>query len=409
MALIVKDRIKETTTTTGTGTVTLSGAAAGFQSFSAVGDTNTTYYAIVSGNDWEVGLGTYTASGTTLSRDTILESSNGGSAITLAGTSTVFCTYPAEKAVVLDANNQLVLSEDVIINGLTVGKGANSVASNTALGVTALSANTTGNTNTAIGGSALNSNTTANGNVGVGYQTLYSNVTGNANVAVGPEALWENLGNANTALGAYALYSNTTGVSNIAIGSDALGYIATGSYNTSLGTDSGTNLENGSNNIFIGYNAQPSSATVSNEVTIGDDNITVTRLKGSVTAPSLGIGTAASGTTGEIRATNNVTAYYSDDRLKTRGSNIENALDKVASLNGFHYQANDVANALGYVSKPEVGVSAQEVQAVLPEVVVPAPIDDKYLTVHYDKLVPLLIEAIKELKTEVDELKNRIK
>jgi hypothetical protein len=77
------------------------------------------------------------------------------------------------------------------------------------------------------------------------------------------------------------------------------------------------------------------------------------------------------------------------------------------SLNGFHYQANEVANALGYVSKPEVGVSAQEVQAVLPEVVVPAPIDDKYLTVHYDKLVPLLIEAIKELKAEVDELKSR--
>jgi hypothetical protein len=103
MALIVKDRIKETTTTTGTGTVTLAGAEAGFQAFSVVGDANTTYYAIVSGNNWEVGLGTYTLSGTTLSRDTILESSNSGSAITLAGTSDVFCTYPAEKSVLTDA------------------------------------------------------------------------------------------------------------------------------------------------------------------------------------------------------------------------------------------------------------------------------------------------------------------
>jgi len=99
MALVVKDRVKETTTTTGTGTITLAGAETGFQSFSVIGDGNTTYYTIVSGNDWEVGVGTYTASGTTLSRDTILESSNAGNAITLSGTSNVFCTYPAERSV----------------------------------------------------------------------------------------------------------------------------------------------------------------------------------------------------------------------------------------------------------------------------------------------------------------------
>ena len=102
MALVVKDRVKETTTTTGTGTITLAGAATGFQSFSVIGDGNTTYYTIVSGNDWEVGIGTYTATGTTLSRDTILESSNSGSAINLSGTSDVFCTYPAEKSVNTD-------------------------------------------------------------------------------------------------------------------------------------------------------------------------------------------------------------------------------------------------------------------------------------------------------------------
>ena len=95
MALVVKDRVKETTTTTGTGTLTLAGAAGGFQAFSAIGDGNTTYYAIVDSatGDWEVGLGTYTASGTTLSRDTILESSNSGSAVNLAaGTKSVFAT-----------------------------------------------------------------------------------------------------------------------------------------------------------------------------------------------------------------------------------------------------------------------------------------------------------------------------
>jgi len=125
MALIVKDRVKETTTTTGTGTVTLAGASTGFQSFAAIGNGNTTYYAITSGNDYEVGLGTYTASGTTLSRSTILESSNSGSAITLSGTSDVFCTYPAEKAVVQDNDNtgiapQLGASNGIVLNSDTV-------------------------------------------------------------------------------------------------------------------------------------------------------------------------------------------------------------------------------------------------------------------------------------------------
>lgn len=126
MALIVKDRVKETTTTTGTGTVTLAGASAGFQSFAAIGNSNTTYYAITSGNDYEVGLGTYTALGTTLSRDTVLESSNAGSKITLSGTSDVFCTYPAEKAVVQDNDNtgtapQLGATNGMFINNSIIG------------------------------------------------------------------------------------------------------------------------------------------------------------------------------------------------------------------------------------------------------------------------------------------------
>jgi hypothetical protein len=121
---------------------------------------------------------------------------------------------------------------------------------------------------------------------------------------------------------------------------------------------------------------------------------------------SLGVGTPASGTSGEIRATNNITAYYSDDRLKTRLGNIENALDKVRKLNGFFYQANETAVALGYKVKREVGVSAQEVQAQLPEIVVPAPVDDKYWTVHYERLTALLLEAIKELDVQLQELRK---
>ena len=101
MALVLADRVKETTTTTGTGTITLLGAVTGYQSFAAIGNANTTYYAIVGPTtEWEVGIGTYTSSGTTLSRDTVLASSNSGSLVNFsAGTKDVFCDYPAGRAV----------------------------------------------------------------------------------------------------------------------------------------------------------------------------------------------------------------------------------------------------------------------------------------------------------------------
>lgn len=129
----------------------------------------------------------------------------------------------------------------------------------------------------------------------------------------------------------------------------------------------------------------------------------------SVRFGSLGIGTAASGTAGEIRATNNVVAYYSDDRLKTRLGKIENALDKICSLEGFYYEANQTAQDLGYAVQREMGISAQSTQLVAPEIVKPAPIDDRYLTVQYERFAPLIIEAIKELRVEIDALKAKIK
>ena len=123
---------------------------------------------------------------------------------------------------------------------------------------------------------------------------------------------------------------------------------------------------------------------------------------------SLGIGTSASGTSGEIRATGDIIAHFSDDRLKTRLGTIDSALDKVDTLEGFYYEPNDTAESYGYEKERRVGLSAQEVQEILPEVVRDAPIGDGYLTLQYEQLVPLLVEAIKELKTEVDDLKKKI-
>jgi hypothetical protein len=99
MAFVLADRVKETTTTTGTGTVTLAGASTGFQSFSVIGNGNTTYYTIAGQGtaEWEVGIGTYTSAGTTLARTTVISSSNSGSLVNFsAGTKDVFVTYPAE-------------------------------------------------------------------------------------------------------------------------------------------------------------------------------------------------------------------------------------------------------------------------------------------------------------------------
>lgn len=117
MALILKDRVKETTTVTGTGTATLLGAAAGFQSFSTIGNGNTTYYCITGGgSEWEVGIGTYTTSGTTLTRTIVLASSNSGSLVSFsAGTKDVFVTYPSDRSVNQDdvgsAPNQIPLNQ----------------------------------------------------------------------------------------------------------------------------------------------------------------------------------------------------------------------------------------------------------------------------------------------------------
>jgi len=135
MAFVLADRVKETTTTTGTGTVTLLGASTGFQSFSAIGNTNTTYYTIAgqSNSEWEVGIGTYTSSGTTLARTTVISSSNAGALVNFsAGTKDVFVTYPAEftanaigggiGAVLLNASTATVSgSISTGQNGFTVG------------------------------------------------------------------------------------------------------------------------------------------------------------------------------------------------------------------------------------------------------------------------------------------------
>jgi len=130
MALVINDRVKETSTTTGTGTLNLAGAETGYESFvSGVGTGNTTYYAIElnAANEWEVGIGTVTSgSPDTLSRDTIISSSNSDAAVTFsAGTKNVFCTLPAKKTIspVMDATTFVVTHASTITEDQTLDSG----------------------------------------------------------------------------------------------------------------------------------------------------------------------------------------------------------------------------------------------------------------------------------------------
>jgi hypothetical protein len=214
--------------------------------------------------------------------------------------------------------------------------------------------------------------------------------------------------------------TGTTGAITLA-GTLAIGNGGTGQTTANAALNALLPSQSSNNNkVLLTDGSNSSWASIVNSLAAGT-GITVSAATGSITVSipqaittassvqfgSFGVGTAASGTTGEIRATNNITAYYSDDRLKTKLGGIDNALGKLNSLSGFYYEANDTAKALGYEAVREVGVSAQQVQAVMPEVVAPAPIDDKYLTVRYERLVPLLIEAIKELTAKVEALEAK--
>ena len=126
MPLVLADRVQETTTTSGSGTITLAGAKQGFQAFSlAIGNGNQTYYTITGTSEWEVGIGTFTASGNTLSRDTVLSSSDGGSKVTFSsGSKDVFVTYPSSKSVV----GNVFLNETTFSTGINITSGKNGLS-----------------------------------------------------------------------------------------------------------------------------------------------------------------------------------------------------------------------------------------------------------------------------------------
>ena len=135
MALVISDRVKETSTTTGTGTYTLAGAVTGFETFTSnLSNADTTYYCCTDGTNFEVGLGTFTSSGTTLARTTVISSSNSNSAVSWsAGTRTLFCTLPASKTVFLDASGNIVAANGSNLTALNASNLASGTVANARL------------------------------------------------------------------------------------------------------------------------------------------------------------------------------------------------------------------------------------------------------------------------------------
>lgn len=164
--------------------------------------------------------------------------------------------------------------------GVSVGQGGNQIASNVAVGNTALDSNTTGANNTATGYDALTTNTDGIQNTAFGASALDANTSGDYNTAVGYNALTTaTSADYNTAVGYRALNATLTGAGNTGLGSDAL-LLTTGSNNTAIGYQAGNALTTGSNNTVIGYDADVSSATVSNEMTLGNSSVTSFRIPG---------------------------------------------------------------------------------------------------------------------------------
>ncbi len=203
MALVLADRVQETTLTTGTGSVTLAGAVLGFQTFAVIGNGNSTFYTIADqgGSNWEVGIGTYTSSGTTLSRDTVLASSNGGSLVNFSvGTKTAFVTYPSEKSVNLDIAGNVNIPNQLVIE-------------NTAL--------TTSNTSNLVVGGPLSFTDTG----------IASNFVGDTDNYY--QATIQNLSNGAAATAEFIAYNdNGTSTDNYAaMGINSSGYAGTGAIN----------------------------------------------------------------------------------------------------------------------------------------------------------------------------------
>ncbi len=318
-----------------------------------------------------------------------------------AGTTTI--TFPATTGNVVTTGDSGTVTSTMIADGTIVNADINASAAIAVskLAASTISGKTLGNNldtlTLAVSGTGLSGSATYNGSSAATF-TVTSNAT-SANT-VSAIVARDASGNFSAGTITAALSGNASTATTLATARNIQGVSFNGSADITVVT-AGTGVSVSGTAVSIGQ----AVGTASN-----------------VQFNSLGVGTAGSGTAGQIRATNEITAYYSDKRLKENIKPIENALAKTLALHGVTYNANDVAESFGYTNKEtQVGLLAQDVKAVLPEVVVPAPFDiavkdgkevsksgEDYMTVKYEKIVALLVEAIKELNDKVESLEAQL-
>jgi len=319
---------------------------------------------------------------------------------------------------------------------LRIGCGSGSITtgdSNTTIGVGAGASISSGFLNTLIGYNAGGRIDCGQYNTAIGAFAGCTINTGAANVAVGYMAVGGNVLAAtspgyNTGIGFHALLNvcASGACMNTAVGALAGNQITTGAHNTLLGYCAGCGLTTGSQNTIIGMWCPKSFVSGVAELLISwGCTATTTTPAGYIYANQTGFGLGNTApavslvVTGDTVATLDVVAYYSDRRLKENIIVIDCALNKVNQLSGVRYRINDLAKSLGFENEDEhIGLLADEVEKILPEAVSLAPFDtdenkksisgQNYLTVDYERVIPLLIEAVKELDDKLVKINKQI-
>ena len=298
MALVVKDRVKETTATTGTGTLTLAGAVTGFQTFTSVlSDGDTTYYGIFESatGAFEVGLGTFTSSGTTLARTTILESSNSGSAVNIGvGSKDVFITQPAEKAVYLDASGYIAAADGRNVTNVDASTAATLA---TARNIGGVSFDGSANIDLAGVNTAGNQDTSGNAATATALETGRTiSLTGDV---TGTSGSFDGSGNASIAA--------TIAANSVALGTDTTGnYVGSGATSgngisgsvsseggTFTVTSNATNLNTGSTTVFRDASGNFSAGTIT--AALSGNATTATSAAALTTARNIAVSGAVTG------------------------------------------------------------------------------------------------------------------